>query len=88
MHFGAEFEPAAEFGQKVTIPVTKHSLSNLVEVVQEHGLQAHVGKLLGKELALYGLVFVFADLIGVLEIDLLDQLPDQVFVEIGAKFVR
>ena len=88
MHFGAEFEPAAELGQEVTIPVTEHSLSDLVEVVQEHGLEAHSGELLGKELAFYGLIFVFADLVGVLEVDLLDQLPDQVLVEIGAKFVR
>ena len=43
---------------------------------------------MGKELALYGLIFVFADLIGVLEVDLLDQLPDQVLIEIGAEFVR
>ena len=88
MHFGAEFEPAAELGQKVTIPVAEHSLSYLVEVVQEHGLKAHTGELLGKELALHGLIFVFADLIGVLEVDLLDELPNEVLVEIGAEFVR
>ena len=88
MHFGAEFEPAAKLGQEVSISITEHSLSDLVEVVQEHGLKAHSGELLGKELALYGLIFVFADLIGVLEVDLLDQLPDQVLIEIGAEFVR
>ena len=88
MHFGAEFESAAELGQEVAIPITKHSLCDLIEVVQEHRLEAHAGELLCKELAFYSLIFVFADLIGVLEIDLLDQLPDQVFVEIGAKFVR
>ena len=41
-----------------------------------------------EELALDGLVLVFADLVGVFEVDLLDELAYEIFVEICAEFLR
>ena len=88
MHLGAEFESAAELGHEITVSVAKHALSNLIEIVQKYWLQTHSRKLLCQQLALDSLIFVFADLVWVLEVDLLDQLSDQIFVEVGAEFVR
>jgi len=62
--------------------------SYLAEVFQEVGLQTHALELLGEELALDCLVLVLADLVRVFQVDLLDQLPDQVLVEVCAEFLR
>ena len=43
---------------------------------------------MSQELRFDGLVLVFADLIGIFKVDLLDKLPDQVLVEISAELLR
>ena len=60
----------------------------LAKIFEEVGLEAHATQLRGQELALDRLILVFGDFVGVLEVDLLDQLPDQILVEVGAEFLR
>ena len=60
----------------------------LVEILQEYGFEAHPRQFLGQELALDRFVLVLADLVGVLQVDLVDKLSDQILVEVGAKFLR
>lgn len=60
----------------------------LVKILQENGFEAHSRQLLSQELALHRLVLVLADLVGVLQVDLLDKLTNQVLVEVGAEFLR
>ena len=60
----------------------------LAKIFEEVGLEAHATQLRGQELALDCLILVFGDFVGVLEVDLLHQLPDQILVEVGAEFLR
>ena len=55
------------------------------KVFKKVRLQANAVELAGQELALDGLVLVFGDFVGVLEVNLLYQLPDQVLVEVRSK---
>lgn len=61
-------------------------LTYLAEVLKEVGLETHTAELLGKELALYCLILVFRNLVGIFQVDLLDQLSDQVLVEVCTEF--
>ena len=56
--------------------------------MQELGPRAHSRELLSEQLTLDGFILVLLLLRGVFEIDLLNELLDQVFVEVGAEFLR
>ena len=65
-----------------------NSLTYLIEIFQKDRLEAHTREFLSQELRFDGLILVFADLIGIFKVDLLNKLPDQVLVEISAELFR
>lgn len=57
----------------------------LVKVFEEIRLEAHAIELLSKQLALDCLILVFADLVWVFQVNLVDKLADQILVKVRAK---
>ena len=60
----------------------------LAEIFEEIWLEAHATQLRSQELTLDCLILVFGDLVWVFEVDLLDQLPDEILVEVCAELLR